>query len=138
MEGKEKKTQELYMEFQVLDKHIKQLQNQLEAVTHQLLELHATSNSLDEFKKINTGKEIFVPFSSGIFAKANIKDTSELLVNVGAGIVVKKDIISAKKLIQNQIEEIQKIQKQMINELEKLTSHAAQLERQLQSLVSQE
>ena len=138
VEEKEKKAQELYMEFQVLDKHIKQLQNQLEAVTHQLLELHATSNSLDEFRKINKGKEIFVPLSSGIFAKADIKDTSELLVNVGAGVVVKKDIVSAKKLIQNQIEEIQKIQKQMINELEKLTSHAAQLERQLQSLVSQE
>ena len=137
-EEKEKKAQELYMEFQVLDKHIKQLQNQLEAVTHQLLELHTTSNSLDEFRKINNGKEIFVPLSSGIFAKADIKDTSELLVNVGAGVVVKKDIVSAKKLIQNQIEEIQKIQKQMINELEKLTSHAAQLERQLQSLVSQE
>ncbi len=135
MENKEKKVQELYMEFQVLDKHIKQLQTQLEAVTHQLIELHSTSNSLEELKKIYDGKEIFVPLSSGIFAKANIKDTSELLVNVGANIVVKKDIASTKKLIQNQIEEIKKIQKQMINELEKMTSHAAQLEKQLQSLI---
>lgn len=136
-EDKEKKAQEMYMEFQALDQHIKQLQKQLEMVTHQLFELNATSNSLDDFKKIDSGKEIFVPLSSGIFAKANVKDTSELLVNVGANVAVKKDIASTKKLIQEQMEEIKKIQKQMIDELEKMTSHAAQLQMKLQELISQ-
>ncbi|MDP3765425.1 MAG: prefoldin subunit alpha [Nanoarchaeota archaeon] len=137
MEDREKKAQETYMEFQVIEQHIKQLQKQLEAVTHQMIELNVTSNSLDEFNKIDASKEVFVPLSSGIFAKANIKDTSELLVNVGANVAVKKDIASTKKLIQNQLEEIKKIQRQMIDELEKLTNHAAQLERQLQGLVSE-
>lgn len=137
MEDKEKKAQELYMEFQVLEQHIKQLQKQLEAVTHQLLELAATSNSLEEFNKISPGKEMFVPLSSGIFVKASVKDTSELLVNVGANVVVKKDVSSTKKLIQKQMEEIRKIQGQMISELEKLTNHAAQLEMNLQGMVSQ-
>ena len=137
MEDKEKKAEEIYTEFQVLEQNIKQLQKQLELITHQLIELDVTNNSLDEFNRINVGKEIFVPLSSGIFAKAEIKDTSELLVNVGANVVVKKDIVSTKKLIQRQIEEINKIQKQMIGELEKLTGHAAQLENQLQGLVSE-
>ncbi|MBI2650012.1 prefoldin subunit alpha [Candidatus Woesearchaeota archaeon] len=137
MENREKKAQEMYMEFQMLDQHIKQLQKQLEAVTHQLIELAVTDNSLEEFNKISSGKEIFVPLSSGIFAKASVKDTSELLVNIGANVVVKKDVDSTKKLIQKQMEEIKKIQGQMIRELEKLTSHAAQLEMQLQSMVAQ-
>jgi len=136
MDDKEKKAQELYMQFQMLDQHIKQLQRQLEAVTSQLIELSVTSSSLDEFKNLSSGKEIFVPLSSGIFAKASIKDTSELLVNVGANVAVKKDVASTKSLIQNQMEEIKKIQRQMIDELEKMTSHAAQLEMQLQNAVS--
>ncbi len=136
-EEKEKKAQELYMEFQMLEQHIKQLQGQLEVITNQLIELNTTRNSLEEFNKINMDKEVFVPLSSGIFAKAKIKDTSELIVNVGANVVVKKDIDSTKKLIQNQIEEIKKIQKQMIDNLEKMTNHAEQLEMQLQSLISE-
>ncbi len=136
MDDKEKKAQELYMQFQMLDQHIKQLQRQLEVVTNQLIELSVTSSSLDDFKNIASGKEIFVPLSSGIFAKASISDTSELLVNVGANVAVKKDVASTKSLIQNQMEEIKKIQKQMIDELEKMTSHAAQLEMQLQNAVS--
>ena len=137
MEDKEKKAQEMYMEFQMIDQHIKQLQKQLEMITTQLIELTATTNSLDEFKKISAGSNIFVPLSSGIFAAASIKDTSELLVNVGANVVVKKDIASAKKLIQNQIEELNKIQKQIINDLEKMTNNAAQLEMKLQSIMSE-
>lgn len=136
-EKKEKKAQELYMEFKMLEQHIKQMQAQLEAITHQLFELHSTDNSIDEFRKISAGKEIFVPLSSGIFAKATINNNSELLVNVGANTVVKRDVDSAKKLILNQMEEIKKIQKHMMNELEKMTNHAAQIEIQLQSLVSE-
>lgn len=133
---KEKKAQEKYTELKTLEQHISQLQSQLEMVTNQLIELTMTNNSIGEFSKINSGKEVFVPLSSGIFAKAAIKDTSELLVNVGANIVVKKDIASAKKLVQEQAEEIKKIQNRMINELEKMAAHAGQLEAQLQGLVS--
>ena len=138
MEEKEKKAQEMYMEFQVLDQHIKQLQKQLDAVTNQLIELTVTRNSLEEFNKLNADKEAFVPLSSGIFAKASIKDTSELLVNVGANVVVKKDIASTKKLVQTQVEEIKKIQRQVIEDLERLTRYAAQLETQLQNLISKD
>ena len=135
-EDNEKRAQEMYMQFQAMDQHIKQLQKQLEAVTGQLMELDASSYSLDEFRKISPEKEILLPLSSGIFAKASIKDASELLVNVGANVVVQKNVDSAKRLIQSQIEEIKKIQKQLVGELEKMMGHAAQIEMQLQSLVS--
>lgn len=135
MEDKDK-AQEMYAEFQMVDQQIRQLQRQLEAVTQQMMELSATSNSLDEFHKISAGKEVFVPLSPGIFAKAGINDVSELLVNVGANVVVKKDVPSAKRLIQKQVEEIKKVQQQIIAELEKMAIRAASLEMQLQSLVS--
>lgn len=137
-DDKEKQAKEAYMEYQMLDQHIKQLQKQIEAITQQLMELMATRNGLEEFKKIDAGREIFVPLSSGIFAKASVKDTTELLVNVGANVAVTKDVESTKKLIQNQIEEIKKIHKQMIEELERMTGHAAQLEQKLQKIVSEQ
>lgn len=133
---KEKKAQELYVEFQALEQHIKQLQKQLEVVTHQLIDLNATNQSLGDFKKQESGKEIFVPLSSGIFAKASIMNTSELLVNVGANVALIKDVDSTKRLIQKQIDDMKKIQKQMVDELEKMTNHAVSLERQLQEFVS--
>lgn len=136
-EEKEKKAQEMYMEFQMIDQHIKQLQKQLQAITQQLMEFESTSMSLEDLQKVPSGKEIFVPLSSGIFTKATINDTSELLVNVGANIIVSKDIASTKKLIANQVEEVRKLQKRMMDELEKMTEKAAKIEEQLQALVSE-
>ena len=137
MEEKEKKAQEMYMEFQMLDQHIKQLQKQLQAITQQLMEFESTSMSLEDLQKVQPGKEIFVPLSSGIFAKATIKDTSELLVNVGANVIVQKDIASTKKLIANQVEEVRKLQKRMVDDLEKMTEKAGKIEEELQGLISE-
>ena len=61
-----------------------------------------------------------------------------MLVNVGANVVVKKDILSAKKLINNQVDEMKKLHKRMIGDLERLAAHASGLETQLQKLVSEE
>ena len=138
MENKEKKAQEMYMEYQMVDQRIKKLQAQLESVTGQLMELDATSSGLDEFGKIKGEREILLPLSSGIFARARIKDTSELLVNVGANVIVRKDILSAKKLISGQMEEIKKVQKKMADEMEKMAAKAGELEMKLQEIVSKE
>lgn len=136
-EDKEKKAKEIYAEYQAIDQNIKQLQKQLEALTSQLMEMNSTRLSLEDLDKVKQGREIFVPINSGIFAKAIIRDTSELLVNVGAGVVVKKDITSTKKLIQNQIDEMKKVHQKMIAELEKMAANAAELEMQLQSMISE-
>ena len=136
MEDKEKKAQEMYVEFQMLAQHIKQLQKQLQSFTQQLMEFEATNMNLEDLQKVSSGKQIFVPLSSGIFAKATINDTSEFLVNVGANVIVQKDVASTKKLISNQIEEIKKLQKRMIDDLERMTDKAAKIEEELQSLIS--
>ncbi|MEK6892270.1 MAG: prefoldin subunit alpha [Nanoarchaeota archaeon] len=137
MEDKEKQAQEMYMEYQMLDQHIKKIQAQLEAITNQLMEATSTNNAIDELDKIKSGKEIFVPISSGIFVKATIKETSDLLVNVGAGAVVQKDRASAKKLVQTQIEEMKKIHERMVNELEKMAGRAGEIEQALQKIMPQ-
>ena len=137
MEDKEKQAQEMYMEYQMLDQHIKKMQAQLEAITNQLMEAASTNNAIDELARIKSGREIFVPISSGIFVKAAIKDTSDLLVNVGAGAVVQKDRASAKKLVEAQIEEMKKIHERMVNELEKMAARAGEIEQTLQKIMPQ-
>ncbi|MBI4452173.1 prefoldin subunit alpha [Candidatus Woesearchaeota archaeon] len=137
MTEKETKGQEIYMEYKAVEEHIQQLQKQLEALTSHLVEMRSTSNSLEELAKTPKGKEIFVPISSGIFAKGSISDTSDLLVNIGANVVVTKDIASAKKLIQHQIDQMKNVHGKMLEELEKMAQKAAELEARLQGVMSE-
>ena len=134
-ETNEQAMQEIYMKFQMMDKKIKNIQQQLEAVTQNLVELTVTLNSLEDFSQADLKKEVLIPLNAGIYAKANLRSNSELLVNVGANVVVEKDVPSTKKLIQGQIEEVRNVQNELLSELERLTSQAANLETQLQSMV---
>src|SRR3989338_2449099 len=94
MKDKQKEMQEKYIELQLLDQQIKQMQKQIQLVEQQVMELSSVKQSLDEIKNIEKGTEVLAPLSSGIFAKAEIKDIDKLLVNVGADVVIEKDLSS--------------------------------------------
>ena len=137
MENKEKKLQELYIEFSTLDHNIKQMHKQMQVLEAQLAELIMGMQSMDELKKVKAGTEILVPISSGVYAKAELKDNENLIVNVGAQITVKKDIIDTKKIIEKQIEEMKKLQKQTVEELQHLATQAALIEKEMNKLSSE-
>jgi len=136
MTEKQEKLQKLYVEFQVLNNSIKQLEKQNEALETQLMELMVTNQSLDDMKKVESGTEILVPISSGIYAKAELKDTNSFTVNVGSNIVLNKDLNSTKKIIENQIDEIKKLQENFVKELQSNTSKAGLLEKEITEIAS--
>jgi len=136
MKEKEEKLQKLYMEFQVLEQQIKQLEKQNTMLNNQLMELMMTNQGLEDTKKIKEGTEILTPLSSGIYAKAQLKDSKNLIVNVGSSITVVKDVNSAKKMIEDQIEEIKKLQENLVNQLQNQTMKAASLEQEINKIAS--
>ena len=137
MKEKEEKLQKLYMEFQVLEQQIKQLEKQNTMLNNQLMELMMTNQGLEDTKKIKEGTEILTPLSSGIYAKAQLKDSKNLIVNVGSSITVVKDINSAKKMIEDQIEEIKKLQENLVDQLQTQTTKAASLEQEINTIASE-
>jgi len=82
LEEKEKKLQKFYTQFQLLEQHIKQTQQQVATINSQLVDLVSTTKSLDDLKNVKSGTEILVPVSSGVYVKGEIKDNENLIVNV--------------------------------------------------------
>ena len=132
----EENIQKLYMEFQMLNNAIKQMEKQSQVLENQLMELVSTNQSLEEMKKIKTGTEILVPLSSGIYAKAELKENSNFIVNVGSSIALGKDLNSTKKIIEEQILEIRNMQKNLSVELQENVSKAALIENEMQKIAS--
>jgi len=110
----EEKLQSIYMEFQNVSSSIKQLEQQHEMVESHLMELMLTLQSLDEITNISPGTEILVPISSGIYAKARLENSNDFLVNIGSSITLSKDLNSTKSLIESQVDEIKKLQENII------------------------
>ena len=136
MKEKEEKLQSLYMEFQVLGQNIKQLEEKTHALNNQLMELTFTNQSLEDMKKIKPDTEILVPLSGGIYAKAKLKDSKNVIVNVGANTTIVKDVQSTKTLIETQIEEVKKLQANLVNQMQVQTTKAALIEQQINEMAS--
>ena len=136
-EEKQEEVRQKYMELQILGQQIAQLQKQMQMLESQFIDLALMDQALDDIKNVKEGAKIFVPVGLGIFAKAELKDNKELLVNVGANVAVKKDIPSASRLIKKQLEEIRNVQEETMVELQRLSLHANSLEEEINSRVSE-
>lgn len=122
-----KEVQEKYAEFQLLQQQLQELQKQLQMLEEQIVETAYTKETLDELQNLPAGSQILVPVSSGIYAKATLGATDELLVNVGSGAAVMKGVAGTKDMLDSQMEDVQRLRLQLVQ-------FARQVEEQLISL----
>lgn len=137
MTEQEEKVQKLYIEFQLLNQQIQQLEKQNEALNNNLMELIMTSQSLDDLKDVKEKTEILVPVSAGIHAKAEIKDVKSFVVNVGANVALVKDLKSTKEIIKNQIVEIRELQESLAEQLQERVAKASSMEQEINQIASE-
>jgi len=135
MMSNEEAAQQYYMQFQQIQQHIKQTQHQMEGIEQHMMEAVVAKNGIDELEKAKIGDELLVPLTSGIFIKASLLNNSEVLMNVGSRTVVTKDFKKARKLLEGQIEEMQKVQKNLGNQLQQLIMQARAIEHEMQKVM---
>ena len=127
--------QQRYMELQMIDAQIKQIQKQIQLIDNQVNELNFMQESIEEIKNVEPGTEILVPLSSGIFLKAELKDVNTALVNVGSGVTVEKTMEQTKALLAAQQNELLSYQQDLDATLAELSVRAGSIEEELKVLV---
>jgi prefoldin alpha subunit len=124
---------ELMMKFQMFEKQIQQLQEQIQAVEQGIVELSSLFLGLDDLKN-SDGKEILSPIGKGIFVKSKII-SEELVVDIGNQNFVTKTIDDTKKLIDSQVQKLEGIKKELNEALENL---GQELEKTMQEYSGEE
>lgn len=135
MDENKKKVQEMYMEFQMLSQQLQQSEKQIHDLKQQVNEVNATKQAIEELGKTETGKEILVPVSNGIFVKGELKENKELIINVGSNTAVTKSIPDAQKLMDEQKEELLKYHKDLIHKRDELNAKVSSIQKEMKTLV---
>lgn len=131
---KNKQVQEKYLELKLLEKQINQIQQQISIFNNQIMEFRELIQNLNTLKQTKQDTEIFSSLGAGIFIKAEIKDTKEVLMNVGSNTFVTKNIEEADKLVNKQITDITDAIKQFEYNLQEAAERAQQLEKEIMTL----
>lgn len=129
-------TQKKYLELQLLDQQVKQLQQQLMTVSQQIMELKRVDDDLGEFEKVKENSNMFFALGPGIFAEGSIS-SKDLLLNVGSNVLVKKPIIDTKKLINLQVAELEGLIVQLQEDMRTIGLRGNELQEELVELNTQ-
>jgi len=105
-----------YFKLQILEQEAKNVENNIRELERKRMELEVVSSSLDEIKN-QKGNRALIPVGSGIFMEGRIDNKNEVIMNIGANVMLKKKLVDAKKIIQEQIKEIGLLDEKLKTEL---------------------
>jgi|SaaInlStandDraft_4_1057021.scaffolds.fasta_scaffold94322_2 prefoldin alpha subunit len=114
-------TQKL-MAQQLFMQQLQQLEQQIGSIEQQRVDLGSLKENIVELQKLKKVK-IHTPLGAGVFLESEVKEVNDVLLGVGSGVIVKKEVSDAVKIIERQIVELEKISVQMQQELNNLTKH---------------
>jgi prefoldin alpha subunit len=101
------------------------LQQQIETLNATIAELSVAMDTLETVKG-EDNKETLVPIGAGSFLITELKNTSEVIIGLGAGVAVKKKIDDAKDTIAEQKKELEELRDKMSSDLQKITEYIMQ------------
>jgi len=112
-----KDVQEKLVLYQVLQKYLEELREQAVVIEKRFIEIEATGQVLDDIKKLKEANDILIPLGSGCYGHGKITDVNNTLIDVGAGVFMNKNPEEAKIFLEKKKAEIDKIAKNIQNEI---------------------
>ena len=122
--------QEILFKLSMSEQHIRQLQQQLQAVEESIIELRSLDLGLEEIEG-SVGMEIRASLGRGIFVKAKLL-SEDLIVDVGSKNLVKKSILETKKIIKDQTEKLHEVKKELEERIEEINNSLTEVINEVQ------
>ena len=116
---------------------INSLDMQSQYVQSAIMDYNKAKITLENLKIKEKDKEILLPIGGSTFLSANLKDPSNVLFDIGAGIVAEKKIDDAIVQIDKRIEELQKTQEQISSVMQNLQNTSAEVSAKAQKLLAE-
>jgi prefoldin alpha subunit len=132
---KEKQFRDGLSLLEVYKKQIESNAREAEIVEITLNEHIRTRETLEEIKKLDKKKdELLIPIGAGIMVNVRVKDTDKAVMNVGAGVHAEDTLDNILNQLDDKIKKFEEQVTEVVSRLQQLENSATQLTQQLQSL----
>lgn len=124
---------------------IEQYKEQMNTLDMQAQYLQAAINdynkakiTLENLSKADNGTEALIPIGGSVYIYVDVKDTSKVLFDIGAGITSEKSFDDTIKKIDERIEIIQKNQEKLTSMIQQLQLEAEEISNKAQKILSEQ
>ena len=130
---KEQRLRRLIIEIRMMEGTVEALNQRLALLNSAITELRLATRSLDELKDIEKNNPLLVPIGGGTFVNATLGDIRKVIIGIGADVSVEMVYEDAVKDITNRLQEMEKAQisvtQQLSQVITQLESHQAMVQR---------
>jgi prefoldin alpha subunit len=124
--------QQMFMQLQQIEEQARHLEQEAQIIDQKRAEFLKLIEQFDNIKTAKKGSKVFANIGAGVFAQAKLENSNEFLVNVGAGNFVKKTADEIKKHLKKQADELEKVQGQVMQNLQMLAIQGQVMQAQMQ------
>lgn len=123
---------------------LQQLQAESEIIQRKIIELELahsqlekTIESLEFFNSVDGNIDALMNLGGGVFAYVNISNVKKLLVDVGAGVMIEKDVKEAIEFLKKKKENIEQAMAQLEQALQQVVEKAKSVQDELTKMIQE-
>lgn len=117
---------QLATEIRILEGSIGALQSRLDIVRAAINEVTLAFNTLDGLKNMKEGDSTLVPVGAGSYVRMQIADSKKLVMGIGAGAAMEKDVESSVTELKGRLEELAKARTSIQQQLDQTVTRYQQ------------
>jgi prefoldin alpha subunit len=117
---------QLATEIRILEGSIGALQSRLDIVRAAINEISLAFNTLEGLKKLEDGDSTLVPVGAGSYVRMKIADSKKLVMGIGAGAAMEKDVESSVAELKVRLEELDKARTSIQQQLDQTVTRYQQ------------
>jgi prefoldin alpha subunit len=110
---------------------------QLQYLQSTLMEYQRAKMTVEQLSSVDANSDILIPVGAGTFINGSLKNASNVLIGVGAGIVIEKPVTEALSKIDERIRRIQENLEKMASLGQKIQDDAEELSQRTQRMMEE-
>ena len=134
----EKDMQRKYLQMQLLKQQLNALLEEKAFLDEKLSELMMSLDASKKLDRVKKSQTMWSPLGSGSFVQSEVKDTENIMISVGAGVLLKKKRIEAIEILKGRVEELRTINQNLVTEINRYNEQINKIEYELQEAVQKE
>ena len=134
------KEEEITRNLTLLEYYKQQLESidmQLQYLQSTLADYQRAKITIEQLHAVDESSELLIPVGAGTFVNGSLKSTSNVLIGVGAGMVIEKTVDEAVIKLEERIKRIQENLEKMVSLGQKIQSDAEDLSRKTQQMMEE-
>lgn len=131
----QQRLEEMVNEINMYNQQAELIQQQIEMIRSSLTEVEVLDSTLEDLKEKDS-VEAFIPIGAGSFMKGEINKTDEVIMSVGSGVAISKDLEGAKETISTQKKELEDNLDKMLANLQQVSDILGKLSPQAEQLAN--